>query len=128
MTALDRKLVRDVWQMRGQVIAICLVIACGVATFVMSRSAMESLTETRSTYYDRSRFADLFVVLKRAPNTVAMQIEQIPGVNRVQTRIVREVTLDIPSLTEPAAGRLISIPERRTPGLNDLHLRSGRYI
>lgn len=114
--------------MRGQVIAICLVIGCGVATFVMSRSAMESLTETRATYYDRSRFADLFVVLKRAPNTVASQIEQIPGVNRVQTRIVREVTLDIPGLSEPAAGRLISIPERQTPGLNDLHLRSGRYI
>jgi putative ABC transport system permease protein len=46
----------------------------------------------------------------------------------VHTRVVFEVTLDVPGLREPATGRLVSIPERRVPILNDLHLRSGRWI
>lgn len=128
MRAIDRKMVRDVLQMKGQVLAICAVIACGVAAFVMSLSALEALRDTRDTYYDRYRFARVFAHLKRAPNTLAARIEQIPGVSQVQTRVAREVTLDMPALNEPAVGRLISIPDRPTVGLNALHIRKGRYI
>ncbi len=39
-----------------------------------------------------------------------------------------QVTLDVPGLEEPAIGRMIGIPERRVPILNDLHLRRGRWI
>jgi len=46
----------------------------------------------------------------------------------VRTRIVKEVTLDVPGLAEPATGRLVSVPERGRPGLNDLHLRRGRWL
>ena len=44
MNSLDRKLFRDLWHARGQVIAIALVVACGIASFVMARSAYTSLT------------------------------------------------------------------------------------
>jgi putative ABC transport system permease protein len=128
LSALDRKLVRDLWQMKGQALAITLVMACGVATLVMSLSMLGSLQETRANYYDRTRFADVFAGLKRAPNPLADRIAEIPGVARVQPRVVVDVTLDVPDLSEPAAGRLISIPDRPTPVLNDLHLRTGRYI
>lgn len=128
MKAIDRKMVRDALQMKGQLLAICAVIACGVAAFVMSLSALHALYTTREAFYDRYRFARAFAHLKRAPNTLAARIERIPGVSQVQTRVVREVTLDMPSLSEPAVGRLISIPDRPTLGLNALHLRQGRYI
>jgi putative ABC transport system permease protein len=128
MKALDRKLIRDVLQMKGQLVAIGMVIACGVATFVMSRSAMESLQTTQQNYYDRARFAQVFGYLKRAPNSAEERIAEIPGVRSTQTRVVKDVTLDLPDLDEPAVGRLISIPEIRAPGLNELYLRQGRYI
>jgi putative ABC transport system permease protein len=128
MRALDRKLLRDLWQMKGQALAISLVMACGVATFVMSLTNLESLQRSQLTYYERYRFADVFAHLKRAPNTLAERIAEIPGVARVQTRIVAAVTLDVPGLGEPATGRLISIPERQAPVLNALHLRSGRWV
>jgi putative ABC transport system permease protein len=128
MKAIDRKLVRDMLHMWGQVLAICAVIACGVATFVMSLSALHALQTTQGTYYDRYRFADVFVGLKRAPNALEPRIAEIPGVAHVQTRVVRDVTLDMPDLNEPAVGRLISIPENGQIELNALHLRSGRYI
>ncbi|HEY2249719.1 MAG TPA: ABC transporter permease, partial [Planctomycetaceae bacterium] len=128
MKAIDRKLIRDALGMWGQLLAICAVIGCGVAAFVMSLSALEALRTTQESYYDRYRFADVFVNLKRAPNSLAARIGEIAGVAQVQCRVVRDVTLDLPDLTEPAAGRLISIPENGPISLNALHLRSGRYI
>jgi putative ABC transport system permease protein len=128
MRALDRKLIRDLQAMKGQAIAICSVMACGVATFVMSLSTLHSLDSTQKTYYERYRFGDVFVHLKRAPMPLVNQIAEIPGVGAVQARVVVDVNLDVPGMTEPAVGRLISIPERITPGLNELHLRRGRYI
>ena len=87
MRSLDRKLVRDLWSIKGQVVAICMVIAAGVATFVMSLSTLESLSWCKDTYYERYRFAHVFTHVKRAPNSLAKRIASIPGVARVQTRI-----------------------------------------
>lgn len=128
MRAIDRKLIRDILHMKGQVLAICAVIACGVATFVMSLSALEALRGTQQTYYDQYRFAQIFAGLKRAPNSLAGRIAAIPGVAHVQTRVVREVLLDVRGLEEPAVGKLVSIPEIPRIDLNALHLRAGRWI
>ena len=64
---LFRKLLRDLWSTRGQGLAIGLVIAAGVAMFVAYFSTFDSLRLAQQTYYDRFRFADVFVTLKRAP-------------------------------------------------------------
>jgi putative ABC transport system permease protein len=128
MRALDRKLLRDLWQIKGQALAIVAVMACGVAMFVMMLTVLESLEQSRATYYDRSRFAQVFGHLKRAPLSLAERIEEIPGVAVVQTRIVVEVTLDVKGLTEPATGRIISVPDRAAPELNDVYLRTGRLV
>ena len=128
MTALNKKLLRDLWRMRGQLLTVALVVACGIATYVTMRGSYESIANAQREYYSKYRFADVFATLKRAPNSLEASIAAIPGVSTVQTRIVVEVTLDVPGLQEPALGRLISIPERGTPALNDLCLRRGRYI
>lgn len=128
MTALNRKLVRDLYHMRGPLAAIALVVACGVAAVVTTRTAYDSLLLSRTSYYAEYRFADVFARLKRAPESLAAQIARISGVTAVLTRIVFDVTLDIPGLEEPAIGRVISIPERRRPLLNDLYIRRGRYL
>jgi putative ABC transport system permease protein len=128
MKALDRKLLRDILHWRGQIIAIALVVACGIASFVSMLSAYESLKISQATYYHHYLFADVFVQLKRAPETLTEKIEDIPGVAQIQTRVVVDVNLDVPGLAEPAIARLISVPERRVPMLNDLYIRQGRYI
>ncbi len=128
MTALDKKLFRDLWGMRGQALAIAAVMASGVATFVMSLSTLASLVYSQQAYYDRYRFAEVFAQLKRAPAALAEQVAEIPGVSQVQTRVVQDVNLDVAGLAEPAVGRLISVPEGRRPVLNDLYLRRGRYL
>src|SRR5688500_6049695 len=126
MRALSRKLVRDVWHTRSQGLAISLVIAAGVAMFVGYFSTFASLRLAQQTYYDRFRFADVFVTLKRAPLCVAEDLAAIQGVARVTPRIVVDVALDLPDLLESATGRLISIPSREQPILNEPFLRRGR--
>ena len=125
---LDRKLLRDIWEMKGQALAIAAVVAAGVTMFVTYLSNFDSLQRTRAEYFDIARFADVFASLKRAPASLETRLAAIPGVERVMTRVVADVTLDVPGMSEPATGRLISLPESGTPPLNDLFLRRGRWI
>lgn len=128
MGALDRKLLRDIWRLRGQVLAIALVIASGVAVLVMSFSSIQALESTGIAYYERYHFAEVFAGVERAPNKIARRIADIPGVQNVETRIVKFATLDIAGFEEPVIGQLISIPERGQSVLNRLALRTGRLV
>jgi len=130
VTALNRKLIRDLWHIKGQVLAISLVIAAAVCVYVMYLGAFESLRLTQSAYYDRYRFADVFASLTRAPESLLDRIRTIPGVAQTELRVSAIVTLDmegVSDITEPVVARLVSIPPRREAILNDLFIRRGRY-
>lgn len=126
MKALDRKIWRDLWHMKGQIFAITLVITSGVATFIMLITTMHSLELTRSSFYRDYNFADVFVNLKRAPESLKEKIKEVPGVNQVETRVSAQVKLDIPGFPEPVTGHIISLPDNGQPLLNRLYLRKGR--
>ena len=122
---LDRKLLRDLWHIRGQALAIAAVMACGVAIVIMTFGAMTSLERTRDTYYERYRFAQVFSQLKRAPLRLTGQIAALPGVAAVEARISHYAALDIAEMPRPAAALLISLPAR-ADSLNAIVLRQGR--
>ena len=126
MSVLGRKLRRDLWHLRGMVAAISLVLLGGIATFVMARVTHGSLAETRLIYYADQRFADVFTSLVRAPETVAERIAAMPGVDRVETRVVAPVNIEIEGYGDPVTGRIVSLPERGEPLLNVPWLRLGR--
>jgi putative ABC transport system permease protein len=126
MRALHRKLLRDLWRLRGQVLAIALVMASGVGVLVMSLTTVEALGETALAYYERYRFADVFARVERAPEHLADRLRAIPGVQAVETRVVHTAMLDIHGFEEPVIGQLVSLPERSEPRLNRLALRAGR--
>lgn len=110
------------------VLAIALVQIGGVATFVMSLSTYDTLLIARDGYYREERFADVFATLKRAPAAVSGRLQDIPGVERVQTRVVAAARLAVPGFGDPVVGTLVSVPEGREPELNGLHLRRGRLV
>lgn len=126
MSALERKLVRDLWRLKGQVATVALVLACGIMTMLMFRSTWESLLAARDTYYAQARFADVFVRLERAPEAVADRLARLPGVALVDTRVVEEVMLPLAGEPDPVTGRIVSLPDTGRPPLNELHLRAGR--
>jgi putative ABC transport system permease protein len=125
-SALDRKLLRDLKSLRGQIITVALVVATGIACYVMMQGTWISLHRSRDRYYQRYRFADVTVHLKRAPENVAERLREIPGVARVYTRVVSPLLLPLPDMPEPASGNLVSIPDGARPDLNDILLHEGR--
>lgn len=127
MSALDRKLVRDLGHLRGQIISIALVVACGIASFVLMQSTFTSLQGSRAMYYERYRFADVFAHLKRAPEALGAQIAEIPGVSRAHTRVVEAVMLPLEDMPEPASGTLVSLPDEGQPALNGVHVTHGQF-
>ena len=126
LSALNRKLLRDLWHIWPQALAIALVLAAGIATYILAVGAYRSLDETRAAYYERYRFADVFAQPTRTPNALASQIAEVDGVAQVETRIQRSALLDIEGLAEPATGIAISVPDYKPPELNQLYMRQGR--
>ena len=126
MRALDLKLLRDLWHLRGQAFAIAMVLAAATATFVMSMGVHRSLTETRDTYYARNHFADVFAGMTRAPRSVVARVAAIRGVRLAEGAIQQYATLDFPGRVVPVRALLNSLDEVRGNRLNQLTLRTGR--
>ncbi|MEW6764486.1 MAG: ABC transporter permease [Pseudomonadota bacterium] len=128
LRALDLKLLRDLWHLRGQVLAIAAVIMGGVATLVMSLSTYDSLVDTRDRFYSEYRFADVFANLKRAPESLAERLRALPGVERLETRVMAGVKLEVEGFSDPITGLLLSVPDAGEPRLNAVHLKRGRMV
>ncbi len=128
LKALDIKLWRELWGMRMQALAIIMVIVGGVSIFIMSLSTLDSLYETRESYYRNHHFAQVFATLKRAPLALAQRISEIPGVDKVETRVVAYVNLDVAGFDDPVSGHLLSLPDRSPGLLNQIYLRKGRLL
>lgn len=127
MSALWQKLGRDLWQNKGQIASIAMVVATGIMTVITMRGSYESLVDAQQSYYREMRFADVWAPLKRAPETLRERLRQIPGVATVDTRVSFLATLDILGLDAPAQGQMVSLPEHGQPLLNDIYLRVGRF-
>jgi len=128
VSALNAKLRRDLWRMKGQAIAIGLVISMGVMLQVMMSGLVLSLDETRAAYYDRFRLAEVFAPVARAPEHVADRLKAIPGVAQVETRIVSSAQIDVAGRDLPVAARAISLPDIGEPKFNNVKLTSGRMF
>ena len=128
MTALRRKLLRDLRRQWSQVLSIAAVVGCGIMAALGMRSTLESVRAARDDYYARHRFADVFATLERAPSSLERRIAALPGVGAVQTRVALRVVLDVPGLDEPATGQLVSVRADPRPAPNELYLRRGRWV
>jgi putative ABC transport system permease protein len=127
--ALNRKLLREIMRLRGQMFSIALVVAAGVMTVVSMRGTYVSLAGALDRFYRDYRFADVFVELNRAPLPVAARVEALPGVATVETRVRQIVNLDVPGLEDAAIGLMLSVSARPDDGgLNAVHLVAGRWL
>jgi putative ABC transport system permease protein len=124
--ALDRKVLRELGRLRSQLLAIGMVMVCGLAVFVAMLSVYAGLGTSQREYYEDRRFADVFAHVSRAPRSLEDRIEQIPGVSQVESRIVKEVTIEVDDFPDPIVGRLNSLREETGRGLNEVHLQAGR--
>ena len=125
-SALTRKLLRDLWILRGQALAIAAVVASGVAMWVIAFSTIDSLDTTQRAFYRDHAFAEIFAGATRAPERIAARGRSIKGVAALQTRVTGSATLDVAGFADPVNARLVSLPESGEALLNRLYLREGR--
>ncbi len=128
VSAFHKKLFRTMFQSWGQSLGVVMVVLCGIAAYICFHSAYLNLSLTRDTYYAQNRLADFEIMVERAPETAVFKLERLPGVRQVRKRIVEDVNVDIEGVNEPRVGRLISMPARRSPVINDIVILSGRYF
>ena len=115
--------------MKGQAFAIAMVVAAGVAMYVMYLSNFESLRETRDALLRaaairrRLRLAEAGAAARgRRDRRDSRRLGHRNA--RGRHRHARHGR----SSNEPATARLVSIPPDRRPRVNDLFLRRGRWI
>lgn len=128
MSPLNRKLLRDLWRIKGQAVAIGAVIAVGVLLLVMMSGLVTSLDETRRAYYERYRLADVFAPVNRAPKHLIANLAAIPGVAAAEGRVSGSALIDLPGQDLPLQAQAVSLPEFGEPRLNDIHLTDGRRL
>ena len=125
---LDRKLIRDLWRMKGQAVAIAVVMALGVMMQVMMSGLVSSLDETRRGYYERYRLADIVAPVTRAPNHVLHQIAALPGVGAVEGRVSGAALIDLAGQAVPLQAQALSLPYEGDSALNAIRLEAGRLF
>lgn len=125
MKAIEKMLWRDLIALRMQSITIALVIAAGSAVFVATMSTHTSLTTARDTYYTQSRFADLFVRLRQAPDALSRSIAELPGVSAVLTGQTHAARIALEGVDDLLSARLLNLPDHDE--VNALTLRAGRW-
>lgn len=123
---LDRKLLRDLRKNLGALIAIAVVVACGVSAFVSMRSMVRVLSDAQRDYYELARFPQVFAQVRRAPDSELQALRALPGVARLEARVANEVVLRIPGQREPATARIVGTRSPSNGTLNHLVLREGR--
>lgn len=128
MSPLNRKLLRDLWRMKGQAIAIGMVIAVGVGMLVMMTGLVNTLNQTRTAYYERYRLADVFAPVARAPAQLETRLANISGVRAVQSRVIGGGLIDLAGVDLPVQAQVVSLPDLHAPRLNDVLLTKGRMI
>ncbi|MDO4232536.1 MAG: ABC transporter permease, partial [Lautropia sp.] len=111
LPALHLKALRDLCQMRGQALAIALVVASGIAMLVMAQSTLLSLENTRTRMYEQFAFSDIWASIKRAPEGVAARVVELPGVASIETRIQMGAKLSLPGYDGPISSLLQSLPD-----------------
>jgi len=128
VSVLHKKLWRDLWRLRASVLAISLIVASGIALMIGALNTIKTIEVTRQVYYDQSGFGDLFANAHRVPRHLRHEIAALPGVRRMDDKVVGAALIDLPSLKVPARGQLISIDPALDGGstLNRVLLDEGR--
>lgn len=124
MRATTKKTFRDLARQRGQVVAVGITIALGVALYVASAGAFQNLSASYQRTYDRLHFADLVAT---APNAERVaQAATDAGASAAITRTQVDPPLEIDGTR--LLGRVISLPDSGAPAIDDVDVVEGAWL
>ncbi len=126
MNKLLLKTWRDIKIRKGQFIALIVLVALGITSYVAFISGYQNLSVSVEHANKELKFANFSTKIISAPKAVISEIEAIRGVKAVQGRLIIDTVLPLDDEKE-ATARVISIPTRRRPKVNDVLIEEGVY-
>jgi putative ABC transport system permease protein len=128
VSALNRKLLRDLKAAAGMLLAITGIITVGVTCFVGLSSSYHNLADAKRRYYAECRMADFSIEVKKVPLSELGPVAGLPGVAEIRPRIQSNAAVDLEGVEEPLNGLVLSLPDRKQPTINDVLVRRGSYF
>jgi len=132
MKLLLLKTLRDLRASLAQSIALIVIVMLGVASYAATVAAYRDLNTSYNRTYDDLLFADVTFAVQSAPQTVADEIRDMEGVEKVFGRLVIDTGLELPDrngeLQEPIRARLIGLSALERPEVNNVLVLEGRYF
>ncbi|NTU72476.1 MAG: hypothetical protein HGB10_11750, partial [Coriobacteriia bacterium] len=125
VSMLTLKAWRDMLARKGQFIALVVLIALGITSYVTFQNGYYNLRASLDYAYSTLRFADLTVSADRIPDTAARAVERIPGVSAALVRSVADIGLELED-GEQATARVIG-SAGQSAKVNAVHIEQGRY-
>jgi putative ABC transport system permease protein len=126
MVVLRRKTWRDIKENYGVYLACVLVIAIGLLIYTTMSVMMESLEQAQLNFYHETNFADGFIKLTGCPESKLDSLALVPGIKQIEGRIVKDVRLLDQKQDSNRYLRMVSLDLNTLPGINKIHLMSGR--
>ncbi|MDD3269594.1 MAG: ABC transporter permease [Syntrophomonadaceae bacterium] len=119
MQVLNRRLIRMIWNTRGQFLALIAIVMLGVLIYISMTTAYMNLSRSQQSFYQENEFADYFLHVVKAPEAEIKRVANIPGVVQVTGRIQKDIsfikadggrgTLRLTSYKLPVEGELNQI-------------------
>jgi putative ABC transport system permease protein len=126
MRTLTRKTWRDIKVRKGQFLALVVLVALGITSYVAFVSSYRNLEASAGAAVDKLLLADFTTHVVSAPDGVVERVRKLPGVAAAEGRLVVDAGLELGDTW--ATVRLIGIPSDRHPQVNDLLVEKGDYL
>lgn len=126
MPLVDRKHVRDLWAIRGRIIALCLIIASGIGMYLGTSLAIADLRRTQAAFLDAMGFADLEIAITPEDTHNLPAFDQ-PGIVAQDRRLVYPASILAKDGAAPLAGLAI-FQSQAVPQVNRVRVLAGRQF
>lgn len=127
MKALNKMLIRDMIKNKGQYIAAISVIFVGIIMFAACFMSYKNLDVSINKYYKEYNFLDYYAKAQSITPKDMDRVKAIEGVEKVERRIVMDVSADMGESNRTTL-RLISSIKDAPSLINKLYYKSGGYF
>ena len=126
MRLLDLLILRDLLNIRGRIISLLLIIACGVGILFGIQTALNDLVSTQDAVMDRMNMADLEISLLPEDVNNLPHLTDVSGVSAVESRLVMPGVINRPY--EAYLSALVLFQGKEGLDLNQLSVLEGRMF
>lgn len=93
MTPLNKRIIRKLKESKLQYAAIIVVMFLGIMIYISFNMGIYNFENSVMTYYDKNNFGDIYAEVMKIPSGGLLEINNIPGVKKVEGRIKKDVVL-----------------------------------